>query len=113
MKWKFLDKTATAVLSLLGIEKIPLNGESTATEFTADQRKELEVKLGTEKTQKIIEAFDKELKAMNDANGDLAAIDAELEAFLAENADGNSQEDAPENDKDEDQVEGPADAADH
>src|SRR5690554_24044 len=113
MKWKFLDKTATAVLSLLGIEKIPLNGESTATEFTADQRKELEVKLGTEKTQKIIEAFDKELKAMNDANGDLAAIDAELEAFLAENADGNSGDDAPENSEDEDQDEGAAEAADN
>src|SRR5690554_2275464 len=49
---------------------------------------------------------------MNDANGDPAAIDAELEAFLAENADGNSGNDAPENSEDEDQDEGAADAAD-
>lgn len=103
MKWKFLNKTAAFVLSLLGIDKIPLNGEASATEFTADQRKELEAKLGTEKTQKIIEAFDEELKAMNDANGDLAAIDAELQTFLSENVEeddlenGEEEEDAPAN----------------
>lgn len=103
MKWKFLNKTATAVMSLLGINKIPMNSESSATEFSADQRKELEAKLGTEKTQKIIDAFDTELKAMNDGNADLSVIDAELEALLAENPDlGAAASDDDEGDEDED-----------
>ncbi len=111
MNWKRLKKTAAAVMTLLGINKIPMNSESTSTEFSADQRKELEAKLGTEKTQKIIEAFDKELKAMNDADADLSAIDAELDAFLAENPDlgadpscddDNDQDDADEDDEDDD-----------
>src|SRR5690606_19721409 len=103
MKWKFLNKTAAAVMSLLGINKIPMNGDASATEFTADQRKELEAKLGAEKTQKIIDAFDNELKAMNDADADLSAIDAELEAFLAENPDAtpDAVDDDPEDDEEE------------
>src|SRR5690606_31226741 len=108
MKWKFLNKTAAAVMSLLGISKIPMNGDASATEFTADQRKELEAKLGTEKTQKIIDAFDNELKAMNDANADLTAIDAELEAFLAENPTVNAElngADTSDDDEDEDEDE--------
>src|SRR5690606_33685863 len=107
MKWKFLNKTAAAVMSLLGINKIPMNSESSATEFSADQRKELEAKLGTEKTQKIIDAFDNELKAMNDADADLTAIDAELEAFLAENSDldADALDDADEDDEEEDEEE--------
>lgn len=106
MKWKFLNKTAAAVMSLLGINKIPMNGDASATEFTADQRKELEAKLGTEKTQKIIDAFDNELKAMNDANADLTAIDAELEAFLAENPTVNAElNGADTSDDDEDENE--------
>lgn len=92
MKWKFLNKTAAAVMSLLGINKIPINGDASATEFTADQRKELEAKLGTEKTQKIIDAFDKELKALDNAEHDLSAIDAELQAFLAANAEETEEE---------------------
>src|SRR5690606_32090401 len=103
MKWKFLNKTAAAVMSLLGINKIPMNGDASATEFTADQRKELEAKLGAEKTQKIIDAFDNELKAMNDADADLSAIDAELEVILAENTDAtpDAVDDDPEDDEEE------------
>lgn len=109
MKWKFLNKTAAAVMSLLGINKIPMNGDASATEFSADQRKELEAKLGTEKTQKIIDAFDSELKALNDSDTDLSAIDAELEALLAENPDLGA---APSDDDDEDDDDAEDDADD-
>lgn len=102
MKFKLFAKSAALVMGLLGLGKIPLNAEESATDFTAEQKKELETKLGAEKATKLIEAFDKELKAMNDVDADLSAIDAELDAFLAANPEAAE---AIDEDPDEDEEE--------
>lgn len=105
MKWKFLAKTAALIVGLLGIDKIPVNAEETATDFTADQKKLMETKFGAEKAEQMIEAFDKELKAMNNADADLAAIDAELKAFVAANPDAASKSEDEDDDEDEEEEE--------
>lgn len=103
MKFKLFAKSAALVMGLLGLGKIPLNAEESATDFTAQQKKDLETKLGAEKSAKLIEAFDKELKAMNEGNADLSAIDAELAAFLAQNPDVAPEASEEDQDEDEDQ----------
>lgn len=104
MKFKLFAKSAALVMGLLGLGKIPLNAEESATDFTDQQKKDLEAKLGAEKSAKLIEAFDKELKAMNDGNADLSVIDAELSAFLAQNPDvvPEAAEEDPDEDEDPD-----------
>lgn len=104
MKFKLFAKSAALVMGLLGLTKIPLNAEESATDFTEKQKKDLETKLGAEKTTKLIEAFDQELKAM-DEEADLSDIDAELDAFLAANpevAPEASEEDPEEDDEEDD-----------
>lgn len=106
MKFKLFAKSAALVMGLLGLTKIPLNAEESATDFTDQQKKDLKTKLGAETSDKLIEAFDKELKAANDGNADLSVIDAELAAFLAQNPDvvpEAAEEDPEEEDLDDDE----------
>lgn len=106
MKFKLFAKSAALVMGLLGLSKIPLNAEESATDFTDQQKKDLQTKLGAETSEKLIEAFDKELKAANDGNADLSVIDAELAAFLAQNPDvvpEAAEEDPEEEDPDDDE----------
>lgn len=96
MKWKFMVKTAALVSSFLGIKEIPVDAEKNTTDFTAEQIEELENKFGAEKTNKLIEAFDKELKAMNEEDNSLQTIDAEIRQLLASAQDDEDTEEDEE-----------------
>lgn len=100
-KWKFLAKTAALVTAFLRIEEIPLNAEKKSTDFTAEQKKELETKFGAEKATQLIEAFDKELKAMESQDNSLQTIDAEIRQLLASAQDDDADQDEEEEDDDD------------
>lgn len=108
-KWKFLAKTAGLITAFLGIKEIPVDAEKKTTDFSAEQKKELETRFGAEKATQLIEAFDKELKAMESEDNSLQTIDAEIRQLLAsaqdEDADDaddlNEEEDDENDDEDE------------
>lgn len=100
-KWKILAKTAALVTAFLRIEEIPLNAEKKSTDFTAEQKKELETKFGAEKATQLIEAFDKELKAMESQDNNLQTIDAEIRQLLASAQDDDADQDEEEEDDDD------------
>src|SRR5690606_24495894 len=102
MKWKFLARTAGLITAFLGIKEIPVNADKKSTDFTAAQKQELETKFGAEKAQQLIEAFDKELKAMEEETTDLSTIDAEIRQLLASAQDADETEEEEDSDEEED-----------
>lgn len=101
-KWKFLAKTAGLITAFLGIKEIPVDAEKKTTDFSAEQKKELETKFGAEKATQLIEAFDKELKAMESEDNSLQTIDAEIRQLLA-SAQDEDADDADDLNEEEDE----------
>lgn len=84
MKFKFLAKTVAFITTVLKIGEIPVNAQEGGTAFTDEQRKKLEAVFGTDDTEKVIKALDKELKDMSQNDQSLKAIKDEIDALLAE-----------------------------
>jgi len=95
MKFKNLKKTMTAILAMLSISKVPIdNGK---VNFSEDQEATLNQHLGDKLTKKAIDAMNKEIQAVEEAQTSqdtIAQIENELNDLLEEN--GSSMEEALE-----------------
>lgn len=83
MEFKMMGKAVAWMKTLLGVTSVPLNADSTATDFTAEQRKKLEDALGAGYTDKFIKGLDKGVAEAAE-NLELKAIQDELDALVLE-----------------------------
>jgi len=91
--FKKLKQTMTAILSVLAIQKIPIADGKVA--FSEDQEATLNQHLGEKLTKKAIDAMNKEIQSVEEAQASqdtIAQIEDELNALLEEN--GSSMEEA-------------------
>lgn len=84
MKFKFLAKTATFLMALLGVNEIPLNAEKSEVDFSAEQITKLQAQFGDDFVENLKAGFNKELAEMHNGNLELKAVQDEVAAMLKE-----------------------------
>lgn len=95
MQFARLKKTVAMLIAFLGIKDIPLNAEKTEVSFSEDQEKLLKGKLGDDLLAELKQVFNKELKAAQDDNLELKAINDEIKALLQEEVQEDEEEENP------------------
>src|SRR5690606_17336104 len=85
MKWLKTQNIAMAIMSLLGLEKIPIDAEAKKTNFSPEAIEKLKAEFGEDYAVKMQEALDIELsEILSGKNLQLKAIKDELDAIIAE-----------------------------
>ncbi|KAA2218261.1 hypothetical protein [Maribacter flavus] len=83
MKWKLAAQLATVVMTILGIDKIPIDGEGKKVAFSDDQKNELKDFLKDEKQMdEMMEMFNKDLSNMETENQREERLKNELRTAL-------------------------------
>lgn len=84
MKWNFMAKTVAALVALLGMTELPVNGEAKELDLTAEQRQKIVDALGEKMAGEAINGINSEIKSMADNNLNLKAIQDEIDALVLE-----------------------------
>lgn len=84
MKWKFMAKTVTFLLTLLGIEEMPIDAKERKIDFSAEQEEKLKTAFNETQLAELKKALNQELKAMEENTLEWKAIQDEIDALVKE-----------------------------